>query len=226
MIKCENLFYFDIETVSFYKSLNDLLEYEPEVFNAFSTKYSRRREWENMDINEAYIKNAALFPEYGKLVTISFAYFIKGSWHLSVKSIKDNNEKELIEWISKLFFKIDELGLKIAGYNIKGFDVPFLFKKMIKYGVKIPSSLNSFGKKPWEMNFVDFMDVWKGTSFANSSLQDVTAMLGIPSPKDDIMAKDVQRVFWEENDVSRIETYCKKDVKVLIDICQKMQKVF
>ncbi len=37
-------------------------------------------------------------------------------------------------------------------------------------------------------------------------------MLGIPTPKDDITGADVARVYYEEKDLERIATYCKKDV--------------
>jgi hypothetical protein len=38
------------------------------------------------------------------------------------------------------------------------------------------------------------------------------AVFNIPTPKDDISGKDVGRVYWEENDLERIATYCAKDV--------------
>lgn len=45
---------------------------------------------------------------------------------------------------------------------------------------------------------------------------------GIPSPKDDIDGSDVARVYYEENDLSRIVRYCEKDVVTLIQVYLKL----
>ena len=37
-------------------------------------------------------------------------------------------------------------------------------------------------------------------------------ILGIPSPKDDIDGSQVRSVYYEDNDIDRIITYCEKDV--------------
>ena len=37
-------------------------------------------------------------------------------------------------------------------------------------------------------------------------------IISAPTPKDDISGADVARVYYEEKDLGRIATYCKKDV--------------
>ena len=60
------------------------------------------------------------------------------------------------------------------------------------------------------------MDLWKfGDIKAYTSLVLIAAALGIPTPKDDIDGSMVWSVYWKDNDLERIRTYCQKDVATL-----------
>jgi hypothetical protein len=69
------------------------------------------------------------------------------------------------------------------------------------------------GKKPWEINHLDTMELWKFGDYKNyTSLHLLSTIFSIPSPKDDMEGSDVHRVYWKDQDLKRIETYCQKDV--------------
>ena len=58
---------------------------------------------------------------------------------------------------------------------------------MIINGLIIPDILDNSGKKPWEVKLLDTMDLWKFGDYKNyTSLDLLTSVLGIPTPKDDI----------------------------------------
>ncbi|MDX1409568.1 MAG: 3'-5' exonuclease, partial [Saprospiraceae bacterium] len=48
-------------------------------------------------------------------------------------------------------------------------------------------------------------------------------ILGVPTPKDDIDGSEVGRVYWEENDLARIITYCEKDVATVAQVLLRLQ---
>ena len=48
-------------------------------------------------------------------------------------------------------------------------------------------------------------------------------VLGIPSPKDDIDGSEVRDVYYEENNVDRIITYCEKDTVTVAQIILKLR---
>jgi len=48
-------------------------------------------------------------------------------------------------------------------------------------------------------------------------------VLGIPSPKDDIDGSQVRDVFYEENDMDRIISYCEKDTITVAQIILKLR---
>ena len=100
----------------------------------------------------------------------------------------------------------------LCAHNGKEFDFPFLARRMIINGVGIPSILNMAGKKPWEVQHLDTMELWKfGDWKSYTSLKLLCHTLKIPTPKTDIEGKDVARVYYEEKDLDRIEQYCKRD---------------
>lgn len=60
------------------------------------------------------------------------------------------------------------------------------------------------------------MDLWKFGDIKNfSSLNLLANVFKIPSPKDDMDGSMVAKTFYEDNDLPRIEKYCKKDVITL-----------
>jgi len=103
--------------------------------------------------------------------------------------------------------------LILCAHNGKEFDFPYICRRMLVNGVKIPSQLEISGKKPWEINHLDTMELWKFGDYKNyTSLALLTAIFNIPTPKDDIDGSMVGRVYWVDNQLERIATYCQKDV--------------
>ncbi|MBC8475485.1 MAG: ribonuclease H-like domain-containing protein, partial [Bacteroidetes bacterium] len=77
-------------------------------------------------------------------------------------------------------------------------------------------------KKPWEINHLDTMELWKFGDYKHyTSLELLTYIFDIPTPKDDIDGSQVASVFYEEKDIDRIITYCEKDVIATIQLVQR-----
>ncbi len=57
------------------------------------------------------------------------------------------------------------------------------------------------------------MEMWRYGDKKNfTSLGLLAEVLSIPTPKDDIDGSMVGQVYWEDDDLERIATYCAKDV--------------
>ena len=64
--------------------------------------------------------------------------------------------------------------------------------------------------------------MWRFGDFKNyTSLQLLAYTLGVPSPKDDIDGSMVSDVYWNDNDIERIVTYCQKDVQTVIQVMMR-----
>jgi hypothetical protein len=95
---------------------------------------------------------------------------------------------------------------------------------MVINGIQLPTILDIAGKKPWEVNFLDTLELWKFGDFKSyTPLNLLTHVLGIPSPKDDIDGSQVWSVYWIEKDLDRIMRYCEKDVEALANVYRRMK---
>ena len=129
-----------------------------------------------------------------------------------MKSFASHDEKELLEKFANLL-KSQPASLILCAHNGKEFDFPYICRRMLVNGLPIPSQLEIAGKKPWEVNHLDTMELWKfGDYKSYTSLSLLAAIFNIPTPKDDIDGSMVGRVYWVENQLERICTYCQKDV--------------
>ena len=113
-----------------------------------------------------------------------------------------------------------------CGHNINEFDIPFLCRRMLVNSIKLPGLLDISGLKPWEVKNIDTMLQWKFGDYKNfTSLRLLAALFDIPTPKDDISGKDVGKVYWHENNLERIVTYCQKDVLTVARLLLKFKGI-
>ena len=207
-----NILFLDIETVpqhSHYGELDERLK------KLWDKKAKTLRDTEEQDAEEVY-RRAGIYAEFGKIVCISVGFFNKREFR--VKSFYGHDEEEILRNFAKMInsYFSDYL---LCAHNGKEFDFPYIARRMIINRIELPSLLDIAGKKPWEVRHLDTMELWKFGDFkAYTSLDLLTAVFGIPSPKDDIDGSEVWRVYWQEKDLERIKTYCQKDVVSLAQV--------
>ncbi|MEM1259101.1 MAG: ribonuclease H-like domain-containing protein, partial [Bacteroidota bacterium] len=101
----------------------------------------------------------------------------------------------------------------LCAHNGKEFDFPYIARRMLIHQIPLPYKLDLFGKKPWEVSHLDTMELWKFGDYKHfTSLKLMAHVLGIPSPKEDMDGSMVKEVYYGENDLDRIITYCELDV--------------
>lgn len=177
---------------------------------------------ENLTEEEIY-ERAGIYAEFGKIICISVGAFHAlegGKREFRVHSYFGHDEtallKEFSQMVSRHFGRVDHL---LCAHNGKEFDFPYIARRMVINGIQIPKILDLTGKKPWEVRHLDTMELWKfGDRKSFTSLKLLTHVLDIPTPKTDIEGKDVARVYYVENDIDRIERYCKRDVVAVAQI--------
>jgi DNA polymerase elongation subunit (family B) len=172
------------------------------------TQYQRKEE-----TAEGFYKRAGIWAEFGKIICISVGIFTSGkNIGIRVKSFSSHHEKEILEQFSALLAG-QPASLILCAHNGKEFDFPYICRRMLVNGIKIPAQLEISGKKPWEINHLDTMELWKFGDYKNfTSLSLLTAIFDIPTPKDDIDGSMVGHFYWVENQLERICVYCQKDV--------------
>jgi len=218
------ILFLDIETVSQYPAFEKVPDEWKELWRHKAEGLLR----DKPDLTPADIYNrAAIYSEFGRIICISCG-IISGSGaskKLSLKSFYGDNEKALLQDFSEMLRKwaVDN-NRCLCAHNGKEFDFPYLCRRMLINGLTIPSLLNISGKKPWEISHIDTMELWKFGEYKSFvSLNLLAHALGIPTPKDDIDGSQVGEVYWAQNDLARIVTYCQKDVVTVAQVYLKMQ---
>lgn len=224
-IALDSLIFFDIETASWSASLTEM----PEEMQAVWAQREGAKKPEDLDDEAWWSERAGIHAEFGRVVCISLGFFRRSREGLEfrVKSIADPEEALVLEEFGQMLDKhfADLRQYRLCGHNIKGFDIPYLCRRMVIHGMSLPQQLDVAGMKPWEIPHLDTMDLWRfGDNRHYPSLRLMAASLGIPSPKDDIDGSEVGRVFWEENDLDRIATYCAKDVVTTARLVLRMKE--
>jgi predicted PolB exonuclease-like 3'-5' exonuclease len=217
-IPLENLLLIDIETVS---EKEDFYLLDEEWKELWTQKISKSLPTDS-NAEEYYPLRAAIFAEFAKVVCISFGYFKKenNEWNLRIKSLRSDNEKDILtEFVSTLKQLHSNHQWTFTGHNIKEFDVPFLSRRMLVNNIPIPSYIDFQNMKPWETPVLDTLHLWRFGDYKHyTSLKLLAAVLGIPSPKDDIDGSQVGNVYWKEKNLERISVYCEKDVATVANI--------
>ena len=220
-IKLEKILFLDIETVPFESNFEDL-------DSTFQKLWEEKTQWqrkEEFTPSKYYKLKAGVMAEFAKVICISIGYLFteKGEQYFRIKSFYGDDEFILLEkFIDLLNKKFKSNSHLLCAHNGKEFDFPFLARRILINGLKLPKLLDIAGKKPWEVNHLDTMELWRFGDHKNyTSIKLLAALFGIPTPKDDIDGSQVARVYWEENDLERIKTYCQKDTLTVAQLLLK-----
>jgi hypothetical protein len=201
----QNIMVIDIETVPQYSTYDQVPSHLQKLWAA-KTQYQRKEE-----TPEEYYRCAGIQAEFGKIICISAGIFTANNG-FRVKSFAAHDEKDLLTRFAGMLNTLSPT-LVLCGHNAKEFDFPYICRRMLINAVKVPAQLNIHGKKPWEVSHLDTMELWKCGDYKNyTSLNLLAAIFDIPTPKDDIDGSMVGHVYWVENQLDRICTYCQKDV--------------
>lgn len=216
-LNIENILFLDIETVPQHPAYENANEEIKKLWDLKSKSFLKEDEMPS----DVY-RRAGIYAEFGKIICISVG-FIKGET-FRLKSFYGDDEKQILVEFSQLlnshFGKKDS---QLCAHNGKEFDFPFMARRMLINELKIPLLLDIAGKKPWEVNLLDTMELWKfGDYKSYTSLNLLANVFGIPTPKDDIDGSMVYKVYWEEKNLERIVTYCQKDVLTVAQILLRM----
>lgn len=216
----ENILFLDIETVPEQPEFSGLTE-------AKQNLWEQKSQYQRGEISaEEFYERAGIWAEFGKIICISVGYFTAQGEirQFRVTSFYGEEIKILKDFKNLLISHFSQAKHLLCAHNGKEFDFPYIARRMIINNIELPYKLNLFGKKPWEVPHLDTLELWKFGDYKNyTSLKLLTNILGIPSPKDDIDGSQVYKVFYEENGLDRIVTYCEKDTIAVAQVFLRMR---
>lgn len=221
-IPIDKILFLDIETIPCESSFDNLTD-DMQMLWEKKAKSLCKDEQTASDIYQ----QAGIYAEFGRIICISvgFIRIENGVKKFYSKSFADDDERKMLTEFSDLVNHAYSTPDKfICGHNIKEFDMPYIARRILINGLPLPSILDIAGKKPWEVSFLDTLELWKFGDYKTfTSLNLLTHIFGIPTPKDDIDGSQVASVYYETHDIKRISIYCEKDILATAQVFLKFR---
>ncbi len=130
----------------------------------------------------------------------------------------DQNEAEMLRQFWQVFLSLHAAGVKFIGFNVHGFDLPFLIRRSWHHGVAVPRVLLSGGKY-WCDTILDLMTAWKCGGYKDFiSLDMLSKFLKVGQKNGN---GELFCVLWDKDREAAI-SYLKNDVRLCADCAAKM----
>ena len=163
-----------------------------------------------------FIERAALDPLTGRVVAIGVmtfdargeqpAAFGKGGKFFIIGH--DDEARTLFEFW-ELTRGVQGRTNPMVGFNIFGFDLPFLFRRSWKHRVPVPFGLRR--GRYWSDQLIDLRDAWQlGDRQARGSLDSIAKHLGVGPKNGD--GKAFAELWW--SDRKQAESYLRNDIEL------------
>jgi 3'-5' exonuclease len=220
-----DILFLDIETVAVTNNFQSLDE---RLKTQWSRKASFLRREENQTDEDLFHERAGIYAEFGKIICVCIGKFFDkedGSLGLKTKAFYGDDESLLLKEFKATLEKLGD-HVRLCAHNGKEFDFPYLCRRMLVNEIALPAALNLSGKKSWQVDHLDTLELWKFGDYKHyTSLDLLAAIFAIPSSKSDIDGSKVNKVYYEQGDLEKIKNYCLADVSVLAQLYLKMKSL-
>jgi DNA polymerase elongation subunit (family B) len=219
-----DILFIDIETVA---STDDYSSVSERMKNQWSRKANFFKRDSGLTDEDLFHERAGIYAEFGKIVCVAVGRYIdheSGELGLRTKVYCNHDETALLLEVKKMVEKFDAATMRLCAHNGKEFDYPYLCRRMLINGIALPAALNLSGKRSWEVQHLDTMELWKFGDYKHfTSLDLLAALFNIPSSKDKIDGSQVNYVYYHDQDLEKIAEYCREDVVVLAQLFLKLK---
>lgn len=195
--------FIDLFEKRFKKEIDELVK-KNDMVNPLALHALNLPELTEEDIVESfYNEKAGMYAEWGQIISIAIGR-INAAGKLYVKIIANPDEKALLSAAEAALDKAEYIYL--CAHNGLEFDFPFLTRRFLANGMKVPRILNTGGKKPWDLPYIDTMQMWSGTQWNYKvSLDLLCKVLGVNSPKQSAVTGKNIHQFWQAENMTQEE---------------------
>ncbi len=205
------MIYFDIETKANEKALKFLEEPTPP--SNYKNPETIARYIEEKKVEQ--IERAALDADYGMVVAIGVK---ENDGNIQSKLVDvDATEKELIEWFWELYTKHSG---QSCGYNIIGFDLPYLLRRSFELRVILPVACKPDLRRYQTYPTCDLMNILYNWG-SPRGLKWVCERYGIKNPLPELDGSQVK-----DMDAQTLRAYVENDVNLIYGLFHRMQGVY
>jgi len=225
------MLFFNVKSVLEYPTLEELEAQNKPLFERWQylakTKYNDIPAGQFVDMavysQKKYEENAPYYPEYSRIIAITYAtlYLENGNIKREFKKICNEDERLVIETFMAELHVLSSAATKssppffppLCGHNIISHDIPLLIKRFILLSSKFETSQQlplilkrCLNIKPWESGIVDTVNVWKFNGYDNMSLMLISDFLKLKKSVDLLPLDEISRYYWENINKNSKET--------------------
>ena len=206
------MLFFNSKTVLTHSNIDELDESMSKRWlylskNKHSDKYPK-----NTKAQTVYEQNAIKYPEFTKIIAITYAkvYIENGTLKRYLRKIVNEDEFIVLATFMDELYQVSSDATKstpqffpvLCGHNILSHDIPLLIKKCIQYRDKLEKGIplvlkRSLGIKPWESGVIDTVDVWKFNGYNRMPLMLIADYLGLKKTVDLLPHDEVSEKYWK-----------------------------
>ena len=215
-----NILFVDVETVTAEENYNDL---SPIIQQAWDRKAEFFREADSKTATELFSERAALYAEFGKVVSIAIGYFHSlddNQNELRIKCITYPDEAAVLHEFIETVQRFDQNQLRLCAHNGRDFDYPYLCRRMLISGMELPQSLQLMNKKAWEVPHLDTMEMWKFGEYKKFVPLDLLAALfSVEVDSDKLLdAPQIQQAYYQDQDLEKIIQSGYQNIRLLAQV--------
>jgi DNA polymerase elongation subunit (family B) len=147
----------------------------------------------------------------------AIGYFVPATGRYFISYDKD--EAAMLRQFWNAYQTISNAGSKMIGFNIFGFDLPFIIRRSWGHGVSMPRNVMTSSGRYWSDTFIDLMQSWKCGSYKDYiSLDKLAKFLGCGGKNG---SGELFYKLWSTDRAAAID-YLVNDVKITHACAQKM----
>ncbi len=215
-----NILFVDIETVTAEENYDDL---SPVIQQAWNRKAEFFREADTKTSAELFVERAALYAEFGKIVSIAIGYFHAlddERNELRIKCITYPDEIAVLHEFVETVERFDQNQLRLCAHNGRDFDYPYLCRRLLIHGIELPKSLQLMNKKTWEVPHLDTMEMWKFGEYKKFVPLDLLAALfSVEGDSDKLLdARQIQQAYYQDQDLEKIIQSGYQNIRLLAQV--------
>ena len=232
------ILFLDIETVPCWEYYGQMEGHVKKLWDKKANGWKEKDiQLAHLSCEELFYRRGGVYAEFGKIVAIGLGmlYIKRGEVRLRVKCISHPSEKVILSQFLQVLQTL-ETNLKnkrasadkdscalLCAHNGKEFDFPYIARRLLINGMRLPEALKLHSKKPWDIPHLDTMDLWRfGDYKTYTSLDLLAATFGVESSKTKMDGSQVCEIYYKEKNIEKIARYCSQDVITLVQVLLRM----
>lgn len=180
---------------------------------------------------ESIVSKAALSPITGRILMIGYYNPFKNGGTAFTHCVSEGafSPCDLVDeshLISK-FWELFTSGRTLLGWNIMGFDLPFIYRRSVILGIDIPPQLRGDYNGKWAPLFHDIMHLWSFGAYGPDryeSLDTVCKACGIAGKMDGVDGSMFEQMYLRGDESTRQQAieYCKMDLVATWGVAERL----